>query len=91
MGNLLPFICRLYLQRDIRDLTQVADEMQFYNFMTAAAAHTSKPAVYEELANAAGISAPQPKSGCPFWFLRTLLPLVQPYYNNVLKRMVKCP
>ncbi len=27
-----------YLQRDIRDLTQVADEMQFYNFMTVAAA-----------------------------------------------------
>ena len=48
-----------YLQRDIRDLTQVADEMQFYNFMTVAAAHTSKPVVYEELANAAGV-----KSGC---------------------------
>ncbi len=38
------------LQRDIRDLAQVADEMQFYNFMTVAAAHTSKPIVYEELA-----------------------------------------
>ena len=23
-----------YLQRDIRDLTQAADQMQFYNFMT---------------------------------------------------------
>ena len=36
-----------YLQRDIRDLAQVADEMQFYNFMTVVAAHTSKPVVYE--------------------------------------------
>ena len=37
-----------YLQRDIRDLAQVADEMQFYNFMTIVATHTSKPVVYEE-------------------------------------------
>lgn len=29
-----------YLQRDIRDLVQVADEMQFYNFMTIVATHT---------------------------------------------------
>ena len=42
-----------YLQRDIRDLAQVADEMQFYNFMTIVAAQTSKPVVYEELASAA--------------------------------------
>ena len=45
-----------YLQRDIRDLAQVADEMQFYNFMTIVAAQTSKPVVYEELASAAGIA-----------------------------------
>lgn len=50
-----------YLQRDIRDLAQVADEMQFYNFMTVIAAHTSKPVVYEELAIAVGISAPTAK------------------------------
>ena len=31
-----------YLQRDIRDLAQVADEMQFYNFMTIVAAQTCK-------------------------------------------------
>ena len=43
-----------YLQRDIRNLAQVADEMQFYNFMTIVAAQTSKPVVYEELASAAG-------------------------------------
>ena len=50
-----------YLQRDIRNLTQFADEMDFYNFMTVAAAHTSKPVVYEELANAVNISAPSKK------------------------------
>jgi len=45
-----------YLQRDIKDLTQVADEMSFYNFMTVVAARTAKPVVYEEIAKDAGIS-----------------------------------
>ena len=64
--------CRSYVdtypQRDIRNLVQVADEMQFYNFMTIVAAQTSKPVVYEELASAAGISAPTAKNGSLFWY-----------------------
>ncbi len=80
-----------YLQRDIRDLTQVADEMQFYNFMTVAAAHTSKPVVYEELANAAGVTAPTAKKWLSILVSSHIAALVQPYYNNVLKRVVKMP
>ncbi len=80
-----------YLQRDIRDLAQVADEMQFYNFMTVAAAHTSKPVVYEELANAAGISAPTAKKWLSILVSSHIIALVQPYHNNALKRVVKMP
>lgn len=80
-----------YLQRDIRDLAQVADEMSFYNFMTVAAAHTSKPVVYEELANAADISAPTAKKWLSILVSSHIIALVQPYYNNVLKRVVKMP
>ncbi len=80
-----------YLQRDIRDLAQVADEMSFYNFMTVAAAHTSKPVVYEELANAAGVSAPTAKKWLSILVSSHIIALVQPYSNNVLKRVVKMP
>ena len=80
-----------YLQRDVRDLAQVGDEMSFYNFMTVAAAHTSKPVVYEELANAAGISAPTAKKWLSILVSSHIIALVQPYYNNVLKRVVKMP
>ena len=80
-----------YLQRDIRDLAQVADEMQFYNFMTVVAAHTSKPVVYEELANAAGISAPTAKKWLSILVSSHIIALVQPYHNNALKRVVKMP
>ena len=80
-----------YLQRDIRDLAQVADEMQFYNFMTIVAAQTSKPVNYEELANAAGISAPTAKRWLSILVSSHIVALVQPYSNNALKRVVKMP
>ena len=80
-----------YLQRDIRDLTQVADEMQFYNFMTIVAAQTSKPVVYEELANATGISAPTAKKWLSILISSHIIALVHPFHNNALKRMVKMP
>ncbi|WP_255376033.1 ATP-binding protein [Cloacibacillus sp. An23] len=80
-----------YLQRDIRDLSQVADEMQFYNFMTITAAHTSKPVVYEEFAGAAGISAPTAKKWLSLLVSSHIIALVQPYSNNILKRAVKMP
>lgn len=80
-----------YLQRDIRDLAQAANEMQFYNFMTIVAAHTSKPVVYEELANEAGISAPTAKKWLSILVSSHIIALVQPYHNNALKRVVKMP
>lgn len=80
-----------YLQRDIRDLAQVADEMQFYNFMIIVAAHTSKPVVYEELASAAGISSPTAKKWLSILVSSHIIALLQPYHNNALKRVVKMP
>lgn len=80
-----------YLQRDIRDLAQVADEMLLFNFMTIVAAHTSRPVVYEELANAAGISAPTAKKWLSILVSSHIIVLVQPYHNNALKRVVKMP
>ena len=80
-----------YLQRDIRALAQVADEMQFYNFMTIVAAHTSKPVVYQDLATAAGISSPTAKKWLSVLVSSHIIALVQPYHNNALKRTVKMP
>lgn len=80
-----------YLQRDIRDLAQVADEMDFYHFMTIAAARTARPVVYEEMAKEAGISAPTAKKWLSILVSSHLVKLVEPYHNNILKRVVKRP
>lgn len=80
-----------YLQRDVRDLTQVGDELSFYQFMTVVAARTSKPVVYEELAAEVGITSPTAKKWLSILVSSHIVALVQPYRNNVLKRTVKMP
>jgi len=80
-----------YLQRDIRDLTQVADEMAFFNFMTCVAARTAKPVMYEELAREAGVSAPTAKKWLSILVSSHIVVLVPAYHNNVLKRVIKTP
>ena len=80
-----------YLQRDIRDLTQVADEMAFYNFMVCVAARTAKPVIYDEFAKDVGISAPTAKKWLSILVSSRIVALVQPYHNNALKRTIKTP
>ena len=80
-----------YLKRDIKDLTQVADEMAFFNFLTVVAARTAKPIIYDELASESGISAPTAKRWLSLLVSSHLVALVQPYHNNVLKRVTKMP
>ena len=80
-----------YLQRDIKDLTQVADETAFYNFMTVVAARTACPVVYDELARDSGISPPTAKKWLSILISSGIVAIIQPYHNNVLKRTTKMP
>jgi predicted AAA+ superfamily ATPase len=80
-----------YIERDIRDLTQVADEGAFLRFMTAVAANTARPVVMQELAQAAEVSAPTAKRWLSVLASSHIVALVQPFHNNVLTRTVKMP
>ena len=76
-----------YLKRDIKDLTQVADEMAFYNFMTVVAARTAKPVVYDEIANECGTSSPTAKKWLSIIMSSHIIALVPPHSNCLLKRV----
>ncbi len=80
-----------YVHRDIRDLTQVADEMQFHRFLTACAARTSQMVNYSELAKDVGISSPTAKNWLSLLITSGIVVLIEPYFNNALKRIVKAP
>lgn len=80
-----------YLQRDIKDLTQVGDELTFFRFLTAVAARTSQVLNYAELAKDCGISQPTAKQWLSVLISSGMVTLVEPYFNNVLKRSIKSP
>lgn len=78
-----------YLMRDIRDLAQVGDEMKFRRFMSACAALTSKPIVYADLARIADIDLKTAKTWLSLLVSSYLVKIVEPYSNNLIKRLSK--
>jgi predicted AAA+ superfamily ATPase len=80
-----------YLSRDVRDLTQVADELAFYRFLCIAAARTGSMVNYDALAKETEISAPTAKQWLSVLVSSGVVILIEPYHNNALKRVVKSP
>lgn len=80
-----------YLQRDIRDLAQVGDELTFLRFITACAARTSQMVNYANIARDVAISEPTAKQWLSVLVSSGIVELVQPYFNNALKRAIKTP
>lgn len=80
-----------YIQRDIKELTQVADEMLFLQFLTACAARTSQMLNLADIARDIGISAPTAKQWLSILITSGIVILVEPYFNNRMKRIIKSP
>lgn len=80
-----------YLQRDVRDLAQVGDEMAFLRFLRASAARTGQLLNISELARDADVSPVTGKKWLSILEASGLIYLLAPYFTNVTKRMVKTP
>jgi predicted AAA+ superfamily ATPase len=80
-----------YLQRDIRDLSQVGDELVFLRFLTAVAARTAQILQYADLARDVGISQPTAKRWLSLLISSGLVILLEPWYNNRMTRLIKAP
>ncbi|MEL7624062.1 MAG: ATP-binding protein [Clostridiales bacterium] len=80
-----------YISRDIKDLSQIADETAFLNFISVIAARTATNVNYETIAGEVGISAPTAKQWLSTLVSSGLVALIQPYSNNALKRVIKAP
>lgn len=82
---------RTYIERDIRDLSSISNEMKFLNFIRVVAARTGQVLKYSELANEVDISEPTAKSWLSILVSSNMVYLLQPYYRNINKRMTKMP
>ncbi|PKM52125.1 MAG: ATPase [Firmicutes bacterium HGW-Firmicutes-7] len=80
-----------YLQRDVKNLTQVGDEMAFLRFLSTCAARTSQMVNYADMAKDVGISPPTAKQWLSILVSSGIITLVEPYFNNALKRIIKSP
>ena len=80
-----------YLSRDIRDLKRVGDLTTFLNFIKIVAARTATNVNYEVLAQETGISSPTAKQWLSVLVSSGLVILIEPYFNNALKRVIKAP
>jgi predicted AAA+ superfamily ATPase len=82
---------KTYIERDIRQLSQVGDEVKFLNFMTAAASRTGQLLNLASLARDVGVSQPTAERWLSVLVASGIARLLQPYHNNIVKRTVKTP
>ncbi len=82
---------RTYIERDVRDLAQVGDEVKFMQFITITASYTGQLLNLASLARDVGISQPTAERWLSILIASNLVYLLKPYYNNITKRTVKTP
>jgi predicted AAA+ superfamily ATPase len=80
-----------YLQRDVRDLARVGDELAFLRFLKIGAARTGQLLNLSEFARDADIAVNTAKSWLSILKASGIIYLLEPYHNNVNKRMIKTP
>ncbi len=80
-----------YLERDIKDLTQVGNEYSFRQFLVSIASRTGEQLNYSALANDCNISTPTAKKWVSILVTTGLVYLLQPYSSSELKRITHMP
>lgn len=80
-----------YLERDIKDLSQVGKLSEFYDFLVMIAARTGQELKYDEIAKAIGVSAPTIKTWVSILERSGIIILLRPYASTLSKRLIKTP
>ncbi len=80
-----------YIERDVRDLSEIGDTVKFARFMTAAAASTGQLVNLASMARDVGISQPTAERWLSILVASNIVYLLKPYFNNITKRAVKTP
>lgn len=82
---------RTYIERDVRELSEIGDEVKFTRFMTVVAASTGQLLNLASLSRDVGISQPTAERWLSILVASNLVYLLQPYSNNITKRAIKTP
>lgn len=80
-----------YLERDLTDLTRMADLMPFRKFQRLSALRSAMLLNYSELARDAGISVDTAKRYLEYLRISYQAILLQPYHKNLTSSVIKTP
>lgn len=80
-----------YLEKDIKDVLNIQDESAFIKFVKATAAHTGNMLNLSNLAEICGKSVKTIRSWLSALESSGLVYLLEPFSNNLNKRMIKTP
>ena len=86
-----PSYVKTYLERDVRDLLKIKDQMLFIRFMKLCAARVGSIFNASEIASQLGIDSKTITSWLSVLQASYLVTLLPPYYENISKRLVKSP
>ncbi len=82
---------RTYIERDVRELSEIGDIVKFSRFMTAAAASTGQLINLASMARDVGISQPTAERWLSILVASNIVYLLKPYSTNITKRVIKTP
>ena len=88
---LYPAYMKTYLERDVRDLLQIKDMMQFHTFIKLCAGRIGSLFKASELANEIGVSPNTITSWLSVLQASYIVALLPPYFENTSKRLTKTP
>ena len=80
-----------YIERDVRELSDSIDSLKFMRFVTAVAARCGQMINMAEIAKDADINQKQVKDWLGILETLGIIFYLQPYSNNLLKRLIKTP
>ena len=80
-----------YIQRDVRALSRVGDELAFHRLLRAAAARTGQLVNFADLARDVDVDQKTAKAWLSILETAGLVHLLRPYHTNITKRLVKTP
>ena len=88
---LYPSYIKTYLDKDVRDLLQIKDMMQFHTFIRLCAGRIGSLFKVSELTNEIGVSSHTITSWLSVLQASYIVTLLPPYFENSRKRLTKTP
>ena len=82
---------KTYIERDVRELTQIGDELKFLRFMAVIAASTGQVVNLASVSREVGISQSTTERWLSILQSANIVYLLPPYFNNITKRAIKKP